>query len=159
MKELIMKIRDQEVVVEVTQLGQFSAVLAGKTYVADRWEDLRQRLMTASKRAAIKVAVPFVIFRSNYPGDGYSRHTYVATGIHQGTQNILARNSVGTAIQLDGWETEGALRPLTGEEQDRYVAALIAQREAKAAVDRLKVEFGIDVRRTVRAAIEKELGA
>lgn len=154
-------IRGTEVEVFVTYNGGWTASLDGTNYSGDSRDDLRERLMQASRKKAVKVEVPFSLLSSNGTWRqgpvSYDITNGLATGIHQGTRKVLVKLSRYGRMVSEQWEgnSNNTFRPLTSEEGERLMALAQARDEADRAYSEYSRTLSLDLRQAVAKAVEE----
>jgi hypothetical protein len=143
-------VRGRAVEVTVDDHGRFHSTVDGKGYWASTREELYQALMKGTKRATIKVEVPF----EQMFGGGEVVKRGVVTGIHAGNNSLLIRWEDGRTEQ-SGSGMYDVLRPLSDEERAAWQQLARVRREAAAALGAFEHERHINLRIGVRDAIEK----
>ena len=165
MNEMIMKIRDQEfgVTVEVskdTSSAYFRTELDGRSITGRSWEDLRNTLMAATRRKAVKVSVPVMKYAVNKYGSGYHWRSGTATGIHQGTSKVLVTWDADNSGRTENEQVSGHgtyFTPLTSADQEAYIALRAAQAQVNHEVRAFETEHALSLHKEVRAAVEAEV--
>ena len=112
--------------VEVTSGGLFRTTMGEEAFVEDTMEKLRGAIQTATRKRAVRVAVP-----AAYVDDGAPLNLTI-TGIHGATRKFLYRTERGDTGQISGYDT--VLRPLTDEDKAEYTRLSKAAREANTAL-------------------------
>lgn len=144
-----MEVRGQEIEVMVDDHGRWSGTADGKAYYADTRDDLYKQLMKGTKRATVKVEVPF----ERMTGDGRVKHG-VATGIHNTNSMLLIRWEDGATSQ-ERSSYDDAVRPLTSEQRAEWVRLAAASRVADKAYRSFQLAHKIFLWNEVQAAVEK----
>jgi hypothetical protein len=156
MGERTIDVRGTAVPWEVDERGTFRATLDGTGYQADTLDGLRNKLVAATRRAAVQVSVPFVVVEKPSFRGAKSLGRGVATGRHQGSRKILVRWASGNATQEDLYGNQ--LRDLSSEEFEEGSRLLDALSKAEAAWSRFESTHGLDVGRRVDEAIAEAIG-
>lgn len=139
------EIRGRDFEVFVSQSGEFFANYDEGQIKAPSLEELRGRLMKATK--AIKVNVPFVVWK-----DGKIRRG-TCTGKHATNRNYLVRwNGEAKAEQVASWDFNNSVDPAHADEFERLCNAAAAATEAAQTFANA---HRIDVRFLADQAIEK----
>jgi hypothetical protein len=148
-----MTIRDQIVPVEVTDRGIFQARVDGNEYRESSYEGLRDHLMRATRRAAVKVAVPFTqILPGRFSGSQPVVRHGVATGIHAARNVALVRWEDGRAGEV---KSLTVMRRLNDVEAADYLALMQAANEATKALREYERPRILLLRQAVEVAIRE----
>jgi hypothetical protein len=160
MKLTTLEIRNTPVTVNVDTFGSFSAEIGAQAVRAQTLDELRAKLMAVSKRAAVKVEIPFDLVRG-----GTTRRGTI-TGRHQTTRKLLVRWDKGGTDQLDisgrGWRppyrygTEAVCRPLTVAEADGVAKQHAARETADQAYKEILQRAELDVNKLLDAEAQAE---
>lgn len=140
---------------------QFRSDFEGKQYSHTKLEDLIENLKEATRRAAVKLEIPFSYQRGQKILDG------VITGIHGSNRNILVRwnedpnptrsrlrSKSALTEQLSHSYNDPFYQPLDEAKKNELLALLQAERDAEAAVRRFNIENKIDPVRVIEVALE-----
>ena len=129
---LTLDIRGTEIIATVDDNGWFRATIHGVAARSETFEGLRAELMRLSKRAAVKLAVPFMLLRDGTACSGVLTGRHQANGNllvqwadHRGSQQVTRYNSAGNIYT----------QPLTPEQLQEWAALSKARREANMARD------------------------
>jgi hypothetical protein len=113
-------VRGTEIPVFVDDAGLWSCDVGETRLNADSKDGLRTRAMAETARKAVRVSIPFTRYSGNSRTPAI---TGTATGIHQGTGNVLVRWDSGKADQItdtrsSSYVSEGVgfYRPLSDDE-------------------------------------------
>lgn len=143
-----LQIRGKEIVVHVNESGRFIAEVGGKQLTDETLEGLRKKLMTATKAAQAKIALPFTLV------EGPVIEPALATGLHAGSGAILIQRKDGTREQLNSWGHK-ELAVLTAGDLMRARQLLDAAITAQARWDAFEKEHKINLRERVQQEIDK----
>jgi hypothetical protein len=140
--------------VRVDDRGVWRASMGDSEYNGATKDALRERLLRATARKAVKVAVPFTILKSSY---GYGRGKTVlrgtATGLHGRTSNILVTWETGAKEALSGYSVT-ALERMSTAEEGKWLALNDARAKAAKALDNFEATRRLNLRQAVTDAIE-----
>jgi hypothetical protein len=153
-------VRGEKIPVTVDDAGRWFAKFNGSRHSGKTKDDLYAQLMQASRKAAVKVSVPFTyvdVKGRPFPG--------VATGIHQGTHNITvrwsgrnpnygARQTDQVTYYADG--SRGYFRPLTDAEVAELSSVRRAYEEAQANLRAWQKKYGLSLHQAINEQIEAE---
>lgn len=160
-------IRGEDIPVEVSTniskdaaTASFKAQVNGKHISSETLEGLRGKLLNETKRAAVKVSIPFSMVGKAHDRYGMPRGPMtvlhgVITGIHQGTYKPLVRwDANGKSEQLDRAGT--VFKPLDKETADRLLALRAQNVEIERQISELESANRLDPRKAVEEAIDAE---
>lgn len=153
MSDLKMTLRSREFPVSVRighdkTTARFEADLNGRTFTADTWSALRAKLLEETRKAAKTLDVRFTDSRSLEDGTVYA--------IHAGTGAYMVEWAGGGKKQMDSPSYHVFLRRLDDEEKNELQRLQVAEKEARSAVEDFTKARKIDLRATVRAALEAD---
>jgi hypothetical protein len=150
-----MEVRGQTFQVRVAEAGYFSAEYLDQDFTGDTREELREKLMRATKKNATQIAVHFEI-RS---GEGHVK-TGTVTGVHAANGNMLITWGNGSKVQDHIYSAQ---RPLTKAERDEWDRLYRASKDANAALrafeDRTKLNLREAVERALAEGMREEAPA
>lgn len=147
-----LKVRGTEFEVQVEPSGQFKARFNGPDregwVYSDTREGLYAKLMTLTKRAAVKVEVPFDLLEGGRVRRG------VATGIHSTNRNVMVRwTDTGRTEQIT--HLRDSMKPLSAGERADWVRLSAEVTGARMNLTTFEREHHLDVRREIEQAIAK----
>jgi hypothetical protein len=140
--------------VAVDDTGRWVASMGERLFTAATRDALRDQLMRATARKAVKVAVPFTMlmpprFRAT---EKIVRHG-TATGVHQGTGSVLVTWENGSKEQLNAYSAT-TLREMSPEEEAQWLELDRASRDARRALDDFEGSRRLRLRDEVNEAVE-----
>jgi hypothetical protein len=144
----------------VSPTGIFQAEMGGENYTAETLEALREKLMTASRKAAVKMLIPVVRINLGHSyNDDQRLLDYVITGKHGHTKNVMVRPKLRTGVlgpveQLSGY-SERFLRDLRADERKEGELLLRAYRKASSEWEQWRQPREINPSRLVEDELNK----
>jgi hypothetical protein len=145
------EVRGKDYPVELHPDGSFRARVGDRGVSAESLEALRTKLLDATRRQKMKIAVPFTMVLHGEARDG------TATGTHAATGRVLVTWADGVKEQYQSYGTADVLRRLTPEEKQEvkrlYEASKVANKALKTYVD----ERALRMRDAIREAEEDEI--
>lgn len=143
----ITDVRGKNFDVYVSSGGIFKTEFKGKEFTAKDPEELRRKLMVATKQAATPIDVPFDVLVGDKVKRGH------CTGQHSSNGNYLIRWDDGrTSQERTFYRT---MRPLTPEEKAEWVTLNKAHIEAGLTLHAFERQHAIAVGNEVYAALQK----
>jgi hypothetical protein len=154
------EVRGEQIPVQVTDRGYWTATNGdGTTHSSSTKDELYKLMMRATVRKTVKVEVPFVTLEGSKwakPGDPRHVRLGTATGIHQGTRDILVtwhddrRETKGTT----GRHVTATLQPLSAEEGAEWVRLDLEARRARTALGAFEEAHKLYLAVAVAEAVE-----
>jgi hypothetical protein len=147
------------VFVDGTEHGSWYCTIGSTELTGPTKEALRTRAMTATKKAAAKVSIPFTAISYPYRGRDGRVVPGEATGIHAGTGKILIHwPRSGRREQTDGgrYQNETYFRPLDDEEAAMIIRLHEARRKAQEDFETYIADRKIGLKDAVIAEIDRQ---
>ncbi len=152
-----MDVRGTEVEVTVDEHGIFHATLGQASFAAETYKSLHERLITASRRAAVKVSVPFTtLIRDRLSDSKHVIRNGTATGIHATTREILVRWDDGSAGKLRGYSYD-VMERLDADETATLASMITASDEARDSLLAFMAARKLSIHRVITEAQEGRL--
>jgi len=129
--------------------SSFKAKMSGKEFTGHTLEDLRNKLLVASKQKAVRIKEPVDRFiASSYRSAPRIERWYV-TGVHLGTDNVLLESEPRDGgkpfkEQLDHSYHVEFFMPLAPARAAEYVALKVEEGRVHEALAKFEKEYGID---------------
>lgn len=152
-----MQVRNHEYEIRVDEKGRFLTNVGTETLYSSTRDGLRDKLMELTAKAAVKLAIPFVLVNGGGRSDPFARGTVV--GVHGGNGNLLVEWSTGwQAGSKTQWSPsygDIVFGDVTTEEVEQYLEL----RKLKNIAEENLVHYGhprkLDIKVEAQAALQK----
>lgn len=148
-----LNIRGQQYEVSVNDGGEFFADVSDETLRAPSLDELKQKLMVATKQKSIKMAIEFEVLNANG-----STRLGIVTGIHVNSNLLVKYADASKTEQERSYSFRVQARPLTELERAEWATICRDKRSAEKREADFRKRVDFDVRGKAREEMARLTG-